>query len=68
MSRVWADRIVRALIALIAAGVLWIIAYEVAVGIRHRAVQRSLLRVPETTGSNGLRRHEEGRIPRTVKV
>jgi hypothetical protein len=33
-----------------------------------RAVQRSLLRVPDTTGSNDLRRHEERRIPRDEKV
>jgi type IV secretion system protein VirD4 len=36
MSRVWADRIVRTLAALFAAGVLWIIAYEIAVGIRFK--------------------------------
>ncbi len=36
MSRVWADRIVRTLAALIAACVLWIVAYEVAVGIRFK--------------------------------
>ena len=35
MSRVWADRIVRTLLALLAASVLWVIVYEVAVGARY---------------------------------
>ena len=35
MSRVWADRIVRTLLALLAASVLWIVVYEVAVGARY---------------------------------
>ena len=35
MSRVWADRIVRTLLTLIAAGVLWIVVYEIAVGARY---------------------------------
>ena len=36
MSRVWADRIVRTLLALLAASVLWIVVYEVAVGARYK--------------------------------
>ncbi len=35
MSRVWADRIVRTLLALLAASVLWVVVYEIAVGARY---------------------------------
>ena len=34
MSRLWADRIVRTLLALLAASVLWVVVYEIAVGAR----------------------------------
>jgi len=36
MSRVWADRIFRTLLALLAASVLWVFVYEVTVGARYR--------------------------------
>ena len=36
MSRVWADRIAQALLALLAASVLWVVVYEVTVGARYR--------------------------------
>ena len=36
MSRVWADRIFRTLLALLAASVLWVVVYEVTVGARYR--------------------------------
>ena len=36
MSRVWADRIVRTLLTLLAASVLWVVVYEIAVGARYR--------------------------------
>ena len=36
MSRVWADRIFRALAALFAAAVVWILVYEIAVGVRYK--------------------------------
>ncbi len=35
MSRVWADRIFRTLLALLAASVLWVVVYEIAVGARY---------------------------------
>ena len=36
MSRVWADRIAQTLAALFAAAVLWILAYEIGVGVRYK--------------------------------
>ena len=36
MSRVWADRIFRTLLALLAASLLWVFVYEVIVGARYR--------------------------------
>ncbi len=36
MSRVWADRIFRTRLALLAASVLWVVVYEVTVGARYR--------------------------------